>query len=328
MRADEVGVFDMIIIGAGPGGLGAAVYGASEGLNVLVVESNAPGGQAGSSSRIENYLGFPMGVSGQDLADRAFVQAEKFGAQISIARAAIGLKCGTSPYAVEFDDSGVVQGRTIVIAAGSRYRRLDIPNIEKFEGAGIYYGATQLEAPMCQDEEIAVVGGGNSAGQAALFLSTFAKHVHLVIRGPELARMMSRYLIARIEASQEITVHTLTTVEALEGDSHLERIRWRDARSGESGTHEIRHLFLMMGADPNTAWLGSCLALDAKRFIKTGPDVAAEWPLTRPPFLLETSVPGVFAVGDVRASSIKRVASAVGEGSMAVQFVHRVLAGK
>ena len=323
---DQAGVYDMIVIGAGPGGLAAAVYGASEGLNVLVIESVAPGGQAGSSSRIENYLGFPLGISGQELADRAFVQAEKFGAQISVARSACGLKCANSPYAVELDDGGLVHGRTIIVATGSRYRKLDLPNIEQFEGVGIYYGATQVEAHICQNDEVAIVGGGNSAGQAAVFLAGFAKHVHLLVRGPDLAQTMSRYLIARIEASREITVETLTTIEALEGNSHLERIRWRNARTGLSDTHEIHHLFLMTGADPNTAWLGQCLALDAKRFIKTGPDIATDWPLRRAPFLLETSVPGVFAVGDIRANSVKRVASAVGEGSMAVQFVHLVLA--
>jgi len=322
---DQVGVYDMIVIGAGPGGLAAAVYGASEGLNVLVIESTAPGGQAGSSSRIENYLGFPLGISGQELANRAFVQAEKFGAQIFIARTARGLRCANSPYTVELDDGGLVQGRTIIIATGSRYRKLDLPNIERFEGVGIYYGATQVEAHICQNDEVAIVGGGNSAGQAAVFLAGFAKHVHLLVRGPDLAQTMSRYLIARIEASREITVETLTTIEALEGNSHLERIRWRNARTGLSDTHEIHHLFLMTGADPNTAWLGQCLALDAKRFIKTGPDIATDWPLRRAPFLLETSVPGVFAVGDIRANSVKRVASAVGEGSMAVQFVHLVL---
>ena len=324
---DQAGVYDLIVIGAGPSGLAAAVYGASEGLNVLVLESNAPGGQAGSSSRIENYLGFPMGISGQDLANRAFVQAEKFGAQISIARTARALKCGHLPYAVELDDGGSVQGRTIIVAAGSRYRKLDLPNLEQFEGVGIYYGATQVEATMCGDNEVAIVGGGNSAGQAAVFLAGFAKHVYLLVRGEGLAKTMSRYLISRIEASREITVGTRTTVEALEGGAHLERIRWRNAETGSSETHEIRHLFLMTGADPNTAWLGGCLALDAKRFIQTGTDINTEWPLERTPFLLETSVPGVFAVGDVRANSLKRVASAVGEGSMAVQFVHRVLGG-
>jgi thioredoxin reductase (NADPH) len=323
---DQADVYDLIVIGAGPSGLAAAVYGASEGLSVLVLESNAPGGQAGSSSRIENYLGFPMGISGQELANRAFVQAEKFGAQISIARTAKGLKCLHAPYAVELDDGGSVQGRTIIIAAGSRYRKLDLPNVEQFEGIGIYYGATQVEAPMCRDNEVAIVGGGNSAGQAAVFLAGFARHVYLLVRGAELAKTMSRYLISRVEASREITVQTGTTIEALEGNGHLERIRWRNAQAGSSDTHEIRHLFLMTGADPNTAWLGGCLALDAKRFINTGADIA-EWPLRRPPFPLETSLPGIFAVGDIRANSVKRVASAVGEGSMAVQFVHQVLAG-
>ena len=324
---DEVGVYDLIVVGAGPSGLAAAVYGASEGLNVLVLESNAPGGQAGSSSRIENYLGFPMGISGQELANRAFVQAEKFGAQVSIARSASGLKCLHSPYTVELDDGGSVQGRTIIVAAGSKYRKLNLSNIEQFEGVGLYYGATQVEASMCRDNEVAIVGGGNSAGQAAVFLAGFAKHVYLLVRGPGLAETMSRYLISRIEAAREISLETGTTVEALEGDAHLERIRWRNAQTGSRETHDIRHLFLMTGADPNTAWLKGCLALDTKRFIKTGTDLASEWSQRRPPFLLETSLPGIFAAGDIRANSLKRVASAVGEGSMAVQFVHKVLAG-
>ena len=291
---DQAGVYDMIVIGAGPGGLAAAVYGASEGLNVLVIESNAPGGQAGSSSRIENYLGFPMGISGQELADRAFVQAEKFGAQIFIARTARGLRCANSPYTVELDDGGLVQGRTIIIATGSRYRKLDLPNIEQFEGVGIYYGATQVEAHICQNDEVAIVGGGNSAGQAAVFLAGFAKHVHLLVRGPDLAQTMSRYLITRIEASREITVETSTTIEALEGNSHLERIRWRNTRTGLSDTHEIHHLFLMTGADPNTAWLGQCLALDAKRFIKTG--------LESPPIGLW---PGLLSSGNKRSRNLR-----------------------
>jgi thioredoxin reductase (NADPH) len=324
---DQGDIYDVVVVGAGPAGLAAAVYGASEGLKVLVVESNAPGGQAGSSSRIENYLGFPMGISGQELAGRAFVQAEKFGAQISIARTAAALKCLRSPYAVELDDGGVVQGRTLVIAAGSRYRKLDLANVAEFEGVGVYYGATPVEASMCRSEEVAVIGGGNSAGQAAIFLAGFARHVHILVRGPSLAQTMSRYLIARIEASKVITVETRTTVEALEGDGHLERIRWRNA-AGLSSTHDIRHLFLMTGADPNTGWLGTCLSLDSKRFIRTGPDIGTEWPLPRPAFLLEASLPGIFAVGDIRANSIKRVASAVGEGSMAVQFIHQVLAGR
>ncbi|HEY1496561.1 MAG TPA: FAD-dependent oxidoreductase [Candidatus Solibacter sp.] len=324
---EPTGVYDLIVIGAGPGGLAAAVYGASEGLSVLVVECNAPGGQAGSSSRIENYLGFPMGISGQELADRAFLQAEKFGAQISVARTATALKCLHPPYAVQLDDGSVVQGRTMIVACGSRYRRLDLPNVGRFEGAGIYYGATTVEAPLCRSEVIAVVGGGNSAGQAAVFLSGYASHVHLLVRGTGLADTMSRYLIARIEASPQITLHTFTSIEALEGDTRLERIRWHNAKTGATETHGIHHLFLMMGADPNTSWLAGCVALDGKRFIKTGPDVAEDWPLQRAPFPLETSLPGIFAVGDIRANSIKRVASAVGEGSMAVQFVHQVLAG-
>ena len=323
---DEARVYDLIVVGAGPSGLAAAVYGASEGLKVLVIESNAPGGQAGSSSRIENYLGFPTGISGQDLAGRAFVQAEKFGAHILIARGARGLKCEPRPYTVELDSGGSVQARSIIVAAGAQYRKLDLPKLARFEGAGVYYGATQVEAQVCRNEETAVVGGGNSAGQAALFLAGFARHVYLLVRGPGLAATMSRYLIARIEACREITFKPWTEIEALDGGEHLERVRWREARTGVSAVHEIRHLFVMTGANPNTAWLGGCLALDRQQFIRTGSEVGSDWPLSRAPYLLETSRPGVFAVGDVRAGSVKRVASAVGEGSMAVQFVHKVLA--
>ena len=322
---NEGEVYDLIVVGAGPSGLAAAVYGASEGLNVLVVESDAPGGQAGTSSRIENYLGFPAGISGQDLARRAFVQAERFGAQIAVARTARGLKCGRTPYTVELDDGGSVQGRSIIVAAGAQYRKLDLPNLAKFEGVGIYYGATQVEGQLCGGEEVAIVGGGNSAGQAAVFLAGITKHVYLLVRRPGLAETMSRYLISRIEASPAITLETRTEVVALEGDEHLEHIRWRNAETGKTEIHEIRHLFLMTGANPNTSWLGGCLALDAQQFIRTGPDLGGDWHLHRPPYLLETSVPGVFAVGDIRAGSFKRVAAAVGDGSMAVQFVHRVL---
>ncbi len=322
---NEGEVYDLIVVGAGPSGLAAAVYGASEGLNVLVVESDAPGGQAGTSSRIENYLGFPAGISGQDLARRAFVQAERFGAQIAVARTARGLKCGRTPYTVELDDGGSVQGRSIIVAAGAQYRKLDLPNLAKFEGVGIYYGATQVEGQLCGGEEVAIVGGGNSAGQAAVFLAGITKHVYLLVRRAGLAETMSRYLISRIEASPAITLETRTEVVALEGDEHLEHIRWRNAETGKTEIHEIRHLFLMTGANPNTSWLGGCLALDAQQFIRTGPDLGGDWHLHRPPYLLETSVPGVFAVGDIRAGSFKRVAAAVGDGSMAVQFVHRVL---
>jgi thioredoxin reductase (NADPH) len=323
---DEGLVYDLIVVGAGPSGLAAAVYGASEGLNVLVVESNAPGGQAGSSSRIENYLGFPLGITGQELAGRAFVQAEKFGAQIAVARSARALKCARPPYTVELDDGASVEARSIIVAAGAQYRKLAVPNLAAFEGVGVYYGATQIEAQLCGTEEIAIVGGGNSAGQAAIFLANHAKRVNVLVRGPGLAETMSRYLISRIEACPEITLHSRTEVEALEGNGHLERIHWRDKTTGVSGIHEIRHLFLMTGASPNTAWLQGCLALDGKQFVKTGTDLGTEWPLPRAPHMLETSLPGVFAVGDIRAGSVKRVASAVGEGSMAVQFVHKVLA--
>ncbi len=324
---DEGEVYDLIVVGAGPSGLAAAVYGASEGLNVLVVESNAPGGQAGSSSRIENYLGFPTGISGQDLAGRAFVQAEKFGAQIAVARTARALKCKRSPYALELDDGATVQARSIIVAAGAQYRKLPLANLPQFEGVGIYYGATQVEAQLCSDEEVVVVGGGNSAGQAAMFLSAHSKHVHLLVRGPALSQTMSRYLISRIEASPHITVRTRTEIVALEGNGCLQQIRWRAAETGASETHPIQHLFLMTGACPNTTWLQGCLALDAKQFIKTGAELGVDWPLRgRAPHMLETSLPGVFAVGDIRSGSVKRVASAVGEGSMAVQFVHQVLA--
>jgi thioredoxin reductase (NADPH) len=323
---NEASVYDLIVIGAGPSGLAAAVYGASEGLNVLVVESNSPGGQAGSSSRIENYLGFPMGISGQELAARAFVQAEKFGAQIVVARSAASLTCARPPYVLKLDDGGTVQSRSLIVATGAQYRKLNLANLAEFEGAGVYYGATPVEAQICTNQEVAIVGGGNSAGQAAIYLSTVAKHVYLLVRGPGLSATMSKYLISRIEACAEITVKTFTEIEALEGNGHLERTHWRHTQTGERYTCGVQHLFLMTGACPNTAWLGGCVEMDPKQFIKTGADVGENWPLQRPAYMLETSLPGVFAVGDVRSGSLKRVAAAVGEGSMAVQFVHKVLA--
>ncbi len=325
---DQTGVFDVIIVGAGPAGLAAAVYGASEGLDVLVIESEAPGGQAGSSSRIENYLGFPLGISGQALADRAYVQAEKFGAKISIARSARTFECLHPPYRIGLDDGNMLQARTIVIATGSRYRRLSVEGASHYDGNGVYYGATQLEAPMCKNEEVAIVGGGNSAGQAAVFLADFARHIHLVVRGPNLSSTMSKYLVSRITASKHISLRTLTTIEALEGENRLERIRWKCLKTNLYESHEIKHLFMMTGADPNTAWLGDCVALDGQGFVKTGASVMDSWKLKRPPFPLETSLPGVFAIGDVRSESIKRVASAVGEGSMSIQFVHEALASQ
>ena len=328
---DRQHVRDLVVVGAGPAGLAAAVYGASEGLDVLVVESTAPGGQAGSSSRIENYLGFPTGISGQNLAGRAFTQAQKFGAQVVIAQAATQLTCDRKPYAIAMGEQHV-PARSVVIATGAEYRRLPIQNATQFEGAGLYYGATQMEAQLCKGEEIIIVGGGNSAGQAAVFLAGSVRKVHMLVRSTGLAATMSRYLIRRIEENPKIALRTRTEIAALEGSERLERVRLRDRESGAEETHAIRHVFLMTGARPNTQWLDGCVTLDANGFIKTGPDLtkadlaAAEWPLTRAPHLLETSLPGVFAVGDVRAGNVKRVASAVGEGSIAVSFVHQVLA--
>ena len=328
---DQTAIRDLVIVGAGPSGLAAAVYGASEGLDVLVVESTAPGGQAGSSSRIENYLGFPMGISGQELAARAYTQAEKFGAQVIIAKGATRLACDRKPYAIEIGDGQRLPARTVIIAAGAEYRRLPIANLTRFEGAGVYYAATFMEAQLCAGEEVVVVGAGNSAGQAAVFLAQGARRVHLLIRSGGLADTMSRYLIRRIEDHPAIVRHVHTEIVSLEGNRHLERVGWRDNQSGRSETQGIRHVFAMTGAVPSTRWLGGCLALDAKGFIKTGPDLspedlaAAHWPLPRPPHLLETSLPGVFAIGDVRAGSLKRVASAVGEGSIAIAAVHQVL---
>lgn len=328
---DQAHVRDVVIVGAGPSGLAAAVYGASEGLDVLVLETNAPGGQAGSSSRIENYLGFPTGISGQDLAERAYTQAQKFGAEVMIAKAATRLTCSRKPYAIEVGDGVRVPARAVIIATGAEYRRLPLDNLSRFEGAGVYYGATLVEAQLCGGEEVVVVGGGNSAGQAAVFLAQTARRVHMLIRSSGLAATMSRYLIRRIEENPGIVLRPHTEIVALEGSEHLESMRWRNRQSGEIETHNIGHVFMMAGADPNTGWLDGCLALDAKAFIKTGSDLspadlsAARWPLARAPHLLETSLPGVFAVGDVRGGSVKRVASAVGEGSIAISFVHQVL---
>jgi thioredoxin reductase (NADPH) len=328
---DQTHVRDLVIVGAGPAGLAAAVYGASEGLDVLVLESNSPGGQAGSSSRIENYLGFPTGISGLDLTGRAYAQAQKFGAQIMIAKGATKLACERQPYAVQIDDGTRVPARAVIIATGVEYRRPALENVSQFEGAGVYYGATPMEAQLCVGEDVIVVGGGNSAGQAAVFLAETAKRVQVLIRRDGLADTMSRYLIRRIEDNPAIVLRTHAEIAALEGDRHLERVQWRDNRTGSIETNEIRHVFMMTGAVPNTSWLERCVVLDNKGFIKTGPELAqddlaaAAWPLSRPPHLLETSRPGIFAVGDVRGGNIKRVASAVGEGSIAIAFVHQVL---
>ncbi len=331
---DRTTINDVVIIGAGPAGLGAAVYAASEGLNVVMIEANAPGGQAGTSSRIENYLGFPLGISGQELAARAYDQAQKFGTKILIAKTAVRLDCDKKPYRVLFGEGGgdPLLTRAIIIASGVEYRRLAVENLARFEGAGVYYAATPMEAQLCADEEIAIVGGANSAGQAAVFLAESAKRVHMLIRSGGLAQTMSRYLISRIEAHPRIELHTRTEIVGLAGNGHLEQVAWRAGRTGPVQKQKIRHVFTMTGAEPSTKWLAGCLALDQKGFIKTGPALttdeltAAKWPLRRQPHLLETSLPGVFAVGDVRSGSTKRVASAVGEGSIAVATVHQVLA--
>ncbi|HXC25689.1 MAG TPA: NAD(P)/FAD-dependent oxidoreductase, partial [Gemmatimonadaceae bacterium] len=324
-------VCDLLVVGGGPAGLAAAVYGASEGLTTTLAEDTALGGQAGTSSRIENYLGFPTGISGQELASRAYTQAQKFGARVMIAKSAQRLACDRTPYVIEIDDRVYVQTRTVIIATGAKYRKIPVQNLERFEGVGIYYGATFVEAQLCGGEDVVVVGGGNSAGQAATFLAQTARQVHLLVRAGGLADSMSRYLIRRIEESPNITLHTHTEITALEGTEHLERVEWRDQQTGVAETHEISNVFLMIGANPNSGWLNGCVALDDKAFIKTGPDLlpddlhAARWPLARAPHLLETSLPGVFAVGDIRSGSMKRVASAVGEGSTAIALVHQVL---
>jgi thioredoxin reductase (NADPH) len=330
---EDAHVRDVIIVGAGPAGLAAAVYAASEGLDVLMIETQAPGGQAGSSSKIENYLGFPTGVSGLELATRAATQAQKFGAKMMIARSVVRLNCGRRPYEVALDGGEVLPARAIVIATGAQYNKPRLSNLEQYEGKGIYYGATYIESQLCGGEGIAVVGGGNSAGQAAVFLSQSADKVHMLVRGAELSSTMSRYLIQRLTENPKIELHLNTEIIALEGSECLERVAWRDKATGETSTQDIRHVFVMTGASPRTEWLRGCLALDEKGFILTGRDLDGRatngnpgWPLTRAPQMLETSLPGVFAVGDARAGNVKRVASAVGEGAISIHMVHRALA--
>ena len=331
-NVDESQVRDLIVVGAGPSGLAAAVYAASEGLDVLVIEAAAPGGQAGSSSRIENYLGFPTGISGADLAGRALAQAQKFGANMMIARNAVRLHCDRRPYQVVLDQGPSLSTRSIVLAAGAQYNKPPITNLEKFEGLGVYYGATAIEAQLCSDEEVVVVGGGNSAGQAAVFLSQNARKVYILVRSTRLSDTMSRYLIRRIEENPKIELHYQTEIVSVDGADHLECITWQDKKDGQTSVHNVRHLFIMTGASPRTEWLRGCLALDKKGFVLTGYDLdrptlrELNWPLSRPPQILETSLPGVFAVGDIRAGNVKRVASAVGEGSIAIHLVHRALA--
>ncbi len=329
IKASEVR--DLVIVGAGPAGLAAAVYGASEGLDVLVIEAEFPGGQAGSSSKIENYLGFPTGISGLELANRASAQAQKFGAQVLIANKAMKLNCDRRPYEINVDCGQTIRAKSIVIASGAQYKKPQIENLGKFEGQGVYYGATRIEAQLCGKEDVIIVGGANSAGQAAVYLSQTAGKVHMVVRSNQLSDTMSRYLIQRIEENPAIELHYCTEIVGLEGDTQLERVTWRDKNTGETSTHDIRHVFMMTGASPRTDWLKGCIALDDKGFVLTGRDLDPvlpeyHWPLQRVPLMLETSLPGVFAVGDVRSGNVKRVASAVGEGSIAISLVHRVLA--
>jgi thioredoxin reductase (NADPH) len=317
---DHAKVFDLAVIGAGPAGLAAAVYGASEGLQTIVVESLAPGGQAGTSSKIENYLGFPTGISGQALAGRAQVQAQKFGARLALSRAVVGLDCDQAPYTLRLEDGQSIRARAVVVATGARYRKLDVAGYERFEGAGIYYAATAMEAGLCADEEIVVVGGGNSAGQAAVFLARTARHVHVLVRGAGLAATMSDYLVQRIERAKAITLYPHSEVTALAGETSLRSVTWVDRRSGEATTRPARSIFVMIGAEPNTQWAAGCLQLDAQGFICTGARAGAD---VDSPYA--TSRAGVYAVGDVRSGSVKRVASGVGEGSVVVQAIHRFL---
>jgi thioredoxin reductase (NADPH) len=325
----EKGVRDVVVIGAGPAGLAAAVYAASEGLKTLVVEKSAPGGQAGSSSKIENYLGFPTGLSGQELANRSIAQAQKFGAQLMVAQSVVHIDYSRQPYKVVLESGLKFNARSVVISTGAQYARLPIEDGDAFTGRGIYYNATYMEAQLCDSEEIAVVGGGNSAGQAAVFLAQTSSKVNLLVRSGKLSESMSHYLVARIEAHPKIDVHYWTQIVAVGGAGHLENIEWKDDSSGERVNKPIRHVFVMAGASPCTQWLEDCFVLDKKGFIVTGPDLSCyadfQWPLSRSPLFLETSVPGIFAVGDTRAGSVKRVASAVGEGAMAVHLVHRYL---
>lgn len=329
LLADELGItealdpeaiYDITIVGAGPSGLGAAVYAASEGLSTLVIEGMAPGGQAGTSSKIENYLGFPTGVSGQELASRAQVQAQKFGARLAISRDVVALSQIGGLHDLHLSDGTSVKSRAVIIATGAQYRKLSVQNYERFEYQGIHYAATAMEATLCRNQEVAVIGGGNSAGQAAIFLSGIAKHVHLIIRRESLVDTMSQYLISRVENSARITLHPFSEIERLEGDSILRCVTWANKETGASETRDIGNMFVMIGAEPNTGWLYGTLALNKKGFILTG--TAAAFENSR----YATSVPGIYAVGDVRADSVKRVASAVGEGSVVVSDIHRYLA--
>lgn len=318
---DENTVFDVAVVGAGPAGLAAAVYAASEGLRTIVIEGVAPGGQAGTSSKIENYLGFPTGVSGQELAGRAQVQAQKFGAKLAVSRSVTALSCETSPYMLTLDGGQNILSRSIVIATGARYRRLDVSNYSQYENQGIHYAATAMEATLCSGSEVIVVGGGNSAGQAAVFLSKTVAHVHILIRADSLSDTMSDYLIQRIKSSPKITLHPRTEITALHGEKFLTDVCWIDRATGRTEDRPISSIFVMIGAVPNTEWLDNCLRLDRRGFIQTG--VGADGTPLESPYA--TQKPGIFAVGDVRSGSVKRVASGVGEGSVVIAAVHQFL---
>ncbi len=327
---EHLALFDVAVVGAGPAGLATAVYAASEGLGVVVLDCRSFGGQAGASARIENYLGFPTGISGQALAGRAFVQAQKFGAEILIPAQAAALECATAgaEMAVRLSDDRRLRARTVVIASGARYRRPDVPGLVDFEGRGVWYWASALEAKMCGGEEIVLVGGGNSAGQAAVFLAQHAARVHMLIRGPSLAATMSRYLIDRIGATLNIELRPNTELTALHGDpqARLAHVSWRNHKSGAEERRSIRNVFLFIGADPETGWLDGCgVGVDPHGFVLTG-DASGKRESGRPPAPLESTIPGVFAVGDVRSGSVKRVGGAIGEGAAAVAQIHQYLA--
>ena len=327
--ADELGITelpdpemtcDVAVVGAGPAGLAAAVYAASEGLCTTVVEGMAPGGQAGASSKIENYLGFPAGISGQQLATRAQLQALKFGVHFAISREVITVEQLDGIHKLTLQGGHQVCARTVVVASGAQYRKLGVENYLKYENRGLYYAATAMESVLCRDQEVIVVGGGNSAGQASLFLSGIAKHVHHLVRGPSFAETMSQYLISRIENSSHITVHTKSEIVELDGDPSLERVTWANLNTGERTVRNTSTVFVMIGAEPNTGWLFGTVRLDKKGFILTGGTDGFD----KSPYA--TSMPGIYAVGDARANSVKRVASAVGEGSVVISYIHRYLA--
>jgi thioredoxin reductase (NADPH) len=323
--------YDLIVIGGGPAGLGAAVYGASEGLRTVLVERTATGGQAGQSSRIENYLGFPDGVSGAQLTDRARRQAAKFGAEVLTTREVTGLEINGSARTVRFSDGSELSAHSVILATGVAYRQLTAPGLDEMTGRGVYYGSALTEAANCKDHDVYVVGGANSAGQAAVYLARGAKSVTMLVRGPSLTRSMSHYLIEQVGNVPQVSVRTCTEVVGARGDGHLEALTLRDANNGGTEDVEAQWLFVFIGAAPLTGWLDGVVMRDKKGFVLAGPDLTVEgerppgWPLDRAPYHLETSVPGVFVAGDVRAESAKRVASAVGEGAMAVMLVHRYL---